>query len=51
MNQHEDKKVMKISDGVIDKSTELKKCHRSNYSVSLIIFKQRNYLERCSKKV
>ena len=25
MNQHEDKKVMKISDGVIDKSTELKK--------------------------
>ncbi|WP_082195121.1 SHOCT domain-containing protein [Bacillus andreraoultii] len=25
MNQHEDKKVMKISDGVIDKSIELKK--------------------------
>ena len=25
MNQHEVKKVMKISDGVIDKSTELKK--------------------------
>jgi pyridoxal/pyridoxine/pyridoxamine kinase len=25
MNQHEDKKVMKISDGVIDKSFELKK--------------------------
>ncbi|RBP36302.1 hypothetical protein DFR81_1316 [Garciella nitratireducens] len=25
MNQHEDKKVMKISDGVIDKSIQLKK--------------------------
>jgi len=25
MNQHEDKKVMKISDGVIDKSIKLKK--------------------------
>jgi len=25
VNQHEDKKVMKISDGVIDKSIELKK--------------------------
>ncbi|WP_455577028.1 SHOCT domain-containing protein [Anaerosinus sp.] len=25
MNQHEDKKVMKISDGVIDESIELKK--------------------------
>ena len=50
MNQHEDKKVMKISDGVIDKSIQLKKMSQEQLQREFDYIQAEKLLRKMLKK-